>query len=47
MAQPKVRLPLDLTIDESQRLESICKSLGITKIEFLRRALAQVEKEEK
>jgi predicted DNA-binding protein len=45
MAQPKIRLPLDLTLEESQRLESICKSLGITKIEFLRKAIAQAEKE--
>lgn len=45
MAQPKVRLPLDLTPDEAQRLESICKSQGITKVEFVRRAIAQAEKE--
>jgi len=47
MATPKVRLPLDLTLDESQRLGSLCKSLNITKIEFLRRAITQTEKEEK
>lgn len=47
MATPKVRLPLDLTLEESERLEALCKSLDITKIEFLRRAIAQAEKEEK
>ena len=43
MAQPKVRLPLDLTLEESERLEALCKSLSITKIEFLRRAIAEAE----
>lgn len=47
MATPKVRLPLDLTLEEAERLESLCKSLNITKIEFLRRAIAQAEKEGK
>ena len=39
----KVILKFDVFPEEKQRLETICKSLGITKIEFLRQALSDAE----
>ena len=44
--QGKVIIKFDVFPEEKERLEAICESLHITKIEFLRRAIAQAEKEE-
>lgn len=41
----KETLRFDVRPQEKDRLEAICKSLGITKIEFLRQAMATAEKE--
>jgi len=43
----KETLKFDVHPEEKKRLESLCNSLHITKIEFLRRAIAQAEKENK
>lgn len=45
MAQAKVVLRFDVLPEEKANFEAICKALGITKVEFLRRAIAQAEKE--
>ena len=37
-------LRFDVHPEEKARLEAICESLGITKIEFLRQAMATAEK---
>jgi len=47
MAQGKVTLKFDVLPEEKECLESLCNLLHITKIEFLRRAIAQVEKRTK
>jgi hypothetical protein len=47
MAEGKVVLKFDVFPGEKEKLEALCKSLGITKIEFLRKAIAQAEKEGK
>jgi len=39
----KVILKFDVFPEEKERLEAICKSLSITKIEFLRQAMAEAE----
>lgn len=43
MANAKVVLRFDVFPEEKEKLETLCKSLGITKIEFLRQAMAQAE----
>lgn len=45
MSKGKVILKFDVLPEEKQRLENICEALHITKIEFLRRAMANAEKE--
>ncbi len=40
----KVILKFDVLPKEKERLETICKSQGITKIEFLRQAMKEAEK---
>jgi len=42
----KETLRFDVHPEEKVRLEEICKSLGITKIEFLRQAMAEVIKKQ-
>jgi len=39
----KVILKFDVLPKEKERLETICKSLSITKIEFLRQAIREAE----
>jgi len=43
MAQGKVVLRFDVFPEEKESFEKVCKELGITKIEFLRRAKALAE----
>lgn len=40
----KVVLRFDVFPEEKARFEALCKSLGITKIEFLRQSMATAEK---
>jgi len=47
MTQAKVVLRFDVLPEEKERFEILCKSLGITKIEFLRRAIFTAEKKAK
>jgi len=42
---PKVVLKFDVLPSEKEKLEAICEKLHVTKIQFLRRAMAQTEKE--
>jgi len=42
----KVILKFDVLPEEKEKLETICKSLGITKIEFLRQAMAEALKKQ-
>jgi len=39
----KVILKFDVLPEEKEKLEAICNSLHISKIEFLRQAIAQAE----
>lgn len=39
----KTKLIFDVHPEEKERFEILCKSLGITKIEFLRRAMKEAE----
>lgn len=43
MPEGKVILKFDVFPDEKESIEKVCKELGITKIEFLRRAKALAE----
>lgn len=45
MAEGKVLLKFDVFPSEKERLEKICKTLGIAKITFLRNAMLQTERQ--